>query len=219
MRTRLLILLILLLALFLQPYHVALANTWCSDVDGTIATTTGAVTWRLSAENQPAPFVLYLPIVQTQKVPAPLATSTPTATATPTRTRTPGATASPTGTRTPAATPVPTCHGQSDVIIRRIFYEGVVHWAESDEYAEIFNQGPRAVNLDRWRLNAGDPKQDFVFPDFEMEPGQACRVYTNEIHPQTCGFSFGIRRAIWNNNGDCGYLYDAVGALVSQCCY
>jgi hypothetical protein len=112
-----------------------------------------------------------------------------------------------------------TCHGESDVIIRRIFYQGGVYWAESDEYAEIFNQGPRLVNLDRWRLNAGDPRQDFTFPDFELQSGQACRVYTNEIHPETCGFSFRIGHAIWNNKGDCGYLYDAARVLVSQCCY
>jgi hypothetical protein len=105
------------------------------------------------------------------------------------------------------------------VIISHIFYDGAVPRVESDEYAEIKNVGGTPVNLAGWRLNAGDPGQDFVFPGFILQPGQSCRVYTNEHHPETCGFSFGSGKAIWNNKGDCGYLYDATGALVSERCY
>ena len=46
-----------------------------------------------------------------------------------------------------------------------------------------------------------------------------CRVYTNEHHPESCGFSFGSGSAIWNNKGDYGHLYDASGAEVSTYCY
>lgn len=73
---------------------------------------------------------------------------------------------------------------------------------------------PRRVAAECW-----DPGQDLIFPDFLLEPGQACHVHTNEIQPETCGFSFHSRQAIWNNKGDCGYLYDASRALVSQYCY
>lgn len=90
---------------------------------------------------------------------------------------------------------------------------------ESDEYAEIANVGTAAVNVAGWRLNAGNPGQDFVFPAFELQPGQACRVYTNENHPEHCGFSFGSGKALWSNKGDCGYLYDASGVEVSRRCY
>ena len=90
---------------------------------------------------------------------------------------------------------------------------------ETDEYAHITNNGSASVNLKGGHLNAGDPGQDFWFPDFVIEPGQSCRVYTNEYHPESCGFSFGSGRAIWNNKGDCGYLYDATGAMVSEYCY
>ncbi len=122
-------------------------------------------------------------------------------------------------TQTPTATATPTWPSQANVIIRYVLYDGVVPRVESDEYAEVFNQGFGPVNLARWRLNAGDPGQDFTFPGFILHPRQACRVYTNEFHPETCGFSFGSGRAIWNNKGDCGYLYDAHGQLVSQYCY
>jgi len=52
-----------------------------------------------------------------------------------------------------------------------------------------------------------------------MQPGQECRVYTNEVHPQPCGFSFGSTSALWSNSGDCGFLYNDGGSLVSTYCY
>lgn len=118
----------------------------------------------------------------------------------------------------PTDTPEPVT-GTGEVVIKYVFYDGLVSRVESDEYAEIANVGSATVNLGGWRLNAGDPGQDFVFPDFKLQPGQACRVYTNEYHPDSCGFSFGSGKAIWNNKGDCGYLYDASGAEVSRYCY
>ena len=48
---------------------------------------------------------------------------------------------------------------------------------------------------------------------------QAYRVYTNEIHLESCGFIFGSSSALWRNSGDCGYLYDDEGTLVSEYCY
>lgn len=105
------------------------------------------------------------------------------------------------------------------VRITYIFYNGIVYRVESDEYAQITNQGGSPINLAGWHLYAGDPGQDFWFPSFDLQPGQVCRVYTNEIHPETCGFSFGRGSAIWNNDGDCGYLYDAAGQEVSRYCY
>lgn len=80
----------------------------------------------------------------------------------------------------------------------------------------IANQGGTAVNLSGWRLNADDDGQDFGFPGFDLQPGQRCRVYTNESHPDTCGFSFNSGKAIWANEGECGHLYDATGAEVSS---
>jgi hypothetical protein len=32
-------------------------------------------------------------------------------------------------------------------------------------------------------------------------------------------FSFGYGRAIWNNDRDCGHLYDPSGVEVSEYCY
>ena len=104
-------------------------------------------------------------------------------------------------------------------MISHIFYDGQVSSVESDEYAFITNQGGSPVNLGGWHLNAGDAGQDFWFPAYELAPGQSCRVYTNEVHPETCVFSFDYGRAIWNNGGECGYLYDQSGNEVSRYCY
>ena len=92
-------------------------------------------------------------------------------------------------------------------------------YVESDEYVQITNNGTGIVDLQGWRLNAGDPGQDFVFPSYMIQPGQSCRVYTNEYHPESCGFSFGSGTALWSNSGDCGYLYNSEGALENEYCY
>jgi len=135
------------------------------------------------------------------------------------------AAAEPTTTSVPTEvppSPEPTAEqpqGEANVVIAHIFYNGVVPSVESDEFAEIANQGSAPANLKGWRLNADDPGQDFIFPDFVLAPGQSCRVYTNEHHPESCGFSFGSGRAIWANKGECGHLFDASGQEVSTWCY
>lgn len=106
-----------------------------------------------------------------------------------------------------------------DVVISSVRYDGDVPQVESDEYAVILNRGSVAVNLGGWRLNAGEPDQNFTFPSFDLQPQQSCRVYTNEFHPESCGFTFGRGDAIWRNSGDCGTLHDATGAEVSRFCW
>lgn len=141
---------------------------------------------------------------------APQPTAQPTA-ASPSPTELPP-TIAPEPTALPAAS-------STDVKITGVNYDGVVARVESDEFAVITNTGSGVINLGGWRLNAGDPGQDFGFPSFDLQPGQSCRVYTNEYHPESCGFSFGNGRAIWNNGGDCGMLFDNTGVMVSQYCY
>lgn len=117
------------------------------------------------------------------------------------------------------ATRPPPEPGVARVVIAFIYYHGVDGRNEPDEYAVIANEGDAPVNLAGWRLNAGAPGQDFVFPSFDLQPGQSCRVYTNQVDPDSCGFSFGSGQAVWRNSGDCGYLFDAAGAQVWEHCY
>ena len=156
----------------------------------------------LQQEAQAAGVGLWGVVVEAPPTELPPATNTPV----------PLPTDPPAPTEEPASSP-----GQ--VVISFIYYDGQVPQVESDEYAVITNQGGSPVNLAGWRLNAGNPGQDFIFPDYSLQPGANCRVYTNEYHPDYCGFSFSSGQALWRNSGDCGYLFDASGAQVAEYCY
>jgi hypothetical protein len=108
----------------------------------------------------------------------------------------------------------------SKIVIIKIFYNGVNGNKEPDEYVEIQNDGSGPTNLNGGILHDEDNKHRFKFPNYIIEPGAVCRIYTNESHPEWCGFNFGESgSAIWNNDGDCAYLYDIQGNLVHQKCY
>lgn len=115
--------------------------------------------------------------------------------------------------------PVTDIPNPGNITITDIFYDGEEGRSEPDEYAVIKNTGNSAVNLGGWRLNAGAEGQDFYFPDHTIAPGEVCRVYTNEDHLESCGFSFRSGQAVWANSGDCGYLYNKAGEEVSSYCY
>src|SRR5205085_3553523 len=126
-----------------------------------------------------------------------LATATDTAVTKPTITDTPRPTVTdttptpppPTDTYTPdVPTPTDTLEpltptdmaspSPADVRITGINFDGLVPRVESDEWAEIANVGQGAADIGGWRLNAGDPGQDFTFPGgFTLQRGQSCRVY------------------------------------------
>lgn len=108
---------------------------------------------------------------------------------------------------------------EADVEIIAVFWDGLEAVAEGDEYAELRNLGGQPINLEDWRLVAGDLNRTFTFPEFILQPGQTCRVYTDEVHPDTCGFTFSSPTAIWTNDGDCGYIYSADDVLESLYCY
>lgn len=106
------------------------------------------------------------------------------------------------------------------VIISNIHYKGEVKRTQADEYIEIKNVSTEIMNISGWRISAGSEGQDFTFPEnTNLQVAQSVRVYTNEIHPETGGFSFGIGRAIWNDEGDIGSLYDQNGALIDKKSY
>lgn len=105
------------------------------------------------------------------------------------------------------------------IVITTVSYKGQVKRTQADEYIEIANQGTVDQDLTGWKVNAGNTGQDFVFPQLVLWAGQSCRVYTNEIHPESGGFSFGSGRAVWNDKGDTARLYDADETLVATFAY
>jgi uncharacterized repeat protein (TIGR01451 family) len=141
--------------------------------------------------NEHAPVDLYLPLAMAN---APIATPTPTPSPTPTAPLLPG-----------------------NAVISNINYLGTPP-NEPDEWVAITNGGELPVNIGGWRLsdNAGNT---LVFPGYVLNPGQTCRVYTNEYHPEWGGLTYGIGYGIWDNAGDCAHLVNATGREVSTYCY
>lgn len=69
-------------------------------------------------------------------------------------------------------------------------------------------------------LTPSHKRQVFTFPaGTRLSAGQSVRVYTNEVHPETGGFSFGSAMAIWNDHDDVATLFNAAGESVSTFAY
>jgi len=107
------------------------------------------------------------------------------------------------------------------VVINDVVYKGTPALAESDEFVEIQNWQPDPVDMTGWVLtNLDRDIPAFTFPAYTLEAGKAIRVYTNEVHPQWGGFSFGSDKPLWDNvEGDTAILYDAGGHEISRRTY
>ena len=119
------------------------------------------------------------------------------------------------------AAPTPAA-GHELVQITGMRRDGAINPNEPDEYVEITNQGTVAQDLTGWHLDSergAASGQVFHFPSgLVMQPGQVCRVYTDEVHPEWCGLSFGYRKSgVWSNSEpDAAVLFDGDGAVVSR---
>jgi hypothetical protein len=116
----------------------------------------------------------------------------------------------------PTTQPPPVTTG--DIRITNIFYDGVVSTSEPDEYVEIRNYDSVPIQLQNWTLR-DIADHIFTFPNYVMQPDEVCRIYTNEVHPESCGFSYGSGSAIWNNGGDTAYLRNGNGTLIDEYSY
>ena len=84
---------------------------------------------------------------------------------------------------------------------RVCFFDGLVRTTEADEYVQVLNAGLVVVDLAGWRLvDQSGGASEFTFPFYQIEPGASVRVYTNEVHPESGGFSFQRKSSIWNNS-------------------
>jgi hypothetical protein len=92
---------------------------------------------------------------------------------------------------------------------------------EPDEYVVIRNLSQQPASLAGWKLaDISDGRPSYVFSGGVLGSGQELRVYTNEVHQESGGHSFGFGSAIWNNcEPDTAGLFDPSGKLVSQLSY
>ena len=81
--------------------------------------------------------------------------------------------------------------------------------------------GNAAQELEGWKLaDISDGGPEFTFPAWTLESGDIIRVYTNEVHQEWGGFSFGRGTAIWSNGDpDTAGLFDQNGQQVSTKTY
>ena len=86
---------------------------------------------------------------------------------------------------------------------------------------QIANLGSASVDLAGWRItDISDGTPEFTFPTHLLSPADRVRVYTNEIHGESGGFSFGRGTSIWNNsNPDTAGLFDSQDVQVSTKSY
>ena len=172
---------------------------------------------------------LYLPIVvdgteesPSPTTPPPSTTEPPPATTEPppptTEPPPPTTEPPPPTTEPPPPTTQPPPIPSGNIVIRNIFYDGVVNSNEPDEYVEIRNDDTNPIQMQNWTLY-DVANHTFTFPTYAMQPGEVCRIYTNENHPESCGFNYGNGSAIWNNSGDTATLRDGNGTLIDDYSY
>jgi hypothetical protein len=170
----------------------------------------------------PIPTSTPVPTATPQPTPTPTLAPTPTPTPTPLPAPTPVPTPQPTATRTPVPTPVPVPSvSGAGVIIECIFFDGAVPRTEADEYVQIVNTGNAVVALSGWKLvDTSDGSPAFDFSAYTIGPGDRIRVYTNEVHPEWGGLSFGRSSSIWNNSeSDVAGLFNQQNQEVSTKSY
>lgn len=118
---------------------------------------------------------------------------------------------------TKAATNTNTATG---VRIVEIYYDGKVPKTEADEYVVIENNSKSTQDISGYYIyvaTSGTQGATFTFPKgATIAPGKSIRIYTNEIHKETGGYSFGSGKAIWNNKGGLAVLKDSNGKKLGE---
>jgi len=88
----------------------------------------------------------------------------------------------------------------------------------AEEYVCLQNQGQMAAVMDGWQVrDAAD--RVYVLGAFTLGPGQNVKLHTGAGVNTATDLYWGLARAVWNNDGDTVYVYDAAGILVDQYTY
>jgi len=107
----------------------------------------------------------------------------------------------------------------ANVVLTDLSFNGKASAAEPDEYVEFQNQATVPQDMSGWRIASVRGAQTYFFAGLVMQPGQICRLYTNEVHPEWCGLTWGKATAQWNNAGDRANLIDPIGTVLSSIGY
>mmetsp|Transcript_5372 Transcript_5372/g.7024 ORF Transcript_5372/g.7024 Transcript_5372/m.7024 type:complete len:202 (+) Transcript_5372:123-728(+) len=101
-----------------------------------------------------------------------------------------------------------------------IHYDGSVPTTEADEYVVVKNFAKEAIDVSGYYVyvfTSGTQGPTFTFPKGSViKPGSTVRIYTNEVHKETGGYSYGTKKAIWNNRGGLAIFRDANGKKIGE---
>ena len=86
----------------------------------------------------------------------------------------------------------------------------------NEEYVCLENTGTAVVDLSGWCVK-DEKDHTYCFPAFALGPGATVRVHTGGGANTATDVYWDHSGAVWNNDGDTVYVYDAAGALV--CAY
>ena len=164
--------------------------------------------WWKRVGDWPTPTPTATPTATPTSTPEPTATPTVEPTATPTSTPTPTVepTATPTATPEPTPTPTQTPEPQpTGVRINEVLpvpaQDGIID--ELDEWIELYNPGPVAVDLSGWFLDDGEGgSEPYRFPQEAVIPAAAFTI----LHGRTTGL-------VLDDTGDAVRLLDPEGAV------
>lgn len=127
------------------------------------------------------------------------------------------------GSKSQAAAPAPkstNVASGSGISISDIHYNGDVPRTEADEYIVISNKSREPIDVSGYYMyvaTTGTQGPTFHFPKGTViKGGSSVRVYTNEIHKESGGYSFGSGKAIWSNNGGLGVIKDSKGKKLDE---
>lgn len=112
-----------------------------------------------------------------------------------------------------------TIQGLSQIQIERLDYLGSPD--PLDESITLRNRGPLAVDISGWRIQAGSPNQEFIFPKQSLlQPFAELSVLTSSKGESGEGqYSFNSNQPVWNNHGDLATLLDDQQRLISSWAY
>lgn len=111
------------------------------------------------------------------------------------------------------------------IVISSINYDGQVPKTESDEYIVITNNSQSPIDISGYYVyvaTTGTQGPTFTFPTTKksnptvLKAGESARIYTNEIHKESGGYSFGSGKAIWSNKGGLAVLKDGAGKKIGE---
>ncbi len=106
------------------------------------------------------------------------------------------------------------------ISIAEINFDGKVPKTESDEYVVIQNSSKNTIDVSGYIVypaTTGNQGSTFSFPKGStIKPNSSVRIYTNEIHKETGGYSWGSGRALWSNSGGLAVLKDDKGTKLGE---